>query len=105
MNREGTYEELFAIRHDIMKQRQAHASFAYLHSNKIKNFFELNKMRLEILDTQLKMIYDNHVSKDDNGVYKKSEDGKVWVYKSKDDEVSFHKKFTELMKMQILIIS
>ena len=103
MGIQGTYEQLFLIRQDIMKQSNEHPSFAYLNRGKLKAFFNLNDMRLRMMDDELKAIYDEHVAKDANGVYEKHVDGKDWVYNSQEDAALFKQRFHVFMSREITI--
>ncbi len=100
---QATYSDLLALRHDIQTQSNESIAFRYFNRQKIKTFFNDNKIRLQIMDDYLKVLYDTHVCKDAQGKYIKDDIKNDWQYVSSAGEEIFKAAFEKFMNASISI--
>ncbi len=87
MTLEGNYQDLANLQNDILIQQSRSAAFAFFNKEKIKNFFSKNKMRLEIMEKNLRSMQQEHVLQDEHNEFKKEvrEGREYWVFKTDAD--------------------
>lgn len=81
-----TYNDLDALNRSIYKESESPA-FAFLLKEKIKNFYQRNAIRLNVMEDKFKELVEKHVlhNEKDEPITKKNEQG-ILVYDFKDEE-------------------
>ena len=96
----SNYKELLQIDNDIQIQMKSPA-FELFNREKIKRFYNLNKLRLNILKTKLAAMMTEHIRTDDTtGEFMKINVGdgvEHWLFKTDADKEEYEAKWIALM--------
>lgn len=63
---EVTYNQLLALRDDIIYQQRRSASFFYFNKARVERFFNVNAMPLRLLETRMSEFVKKYVKHDEN---------------------------------------
>ncbi len=104
----ATYKELMDLDQDIRQQMSMSPSFRVFNREKIKRFYNENKVSQKILGDTINALMELHVRKDEKGHFKQIKNiggaPATWDCKSEDDASDFTRSLGLFLKKSIEMI-
>lgn len=100
-----TYNQLLALRDDIIFQQQTSASFFYFSRARVDRFFSQNTFQLNILKSRMDEFVTKYVKHDENGqpCKEKKEDRDYYVFETDENKQKYSDAVTNFLKIKTTI--
>ncbi len=102
----GTNNQLLQIRREIQEYSANSITYALFNQEKIKRFYQLNNIRLGLVDEKLNALVKKFVKHDDEQKpikLKEAEGLAEWDYNNEDDRKAFFIEYADLMNKNLTI--
>jgi hypothetical protein len=105
MTIQGSYQMLDALQRDMHLLQTNSPALSFLLGEKIKKFYQTNRMRLNILNGKRNEFLEKHCMLDANGkpMLKDGEQGKEYSWLSDEHKAEYEKEMLDLYQMNFEI--
>lgn len=105
MRKKTNFRELSLLLQDIEQQSNAHPTFTLFHRDKIKEFYESNRGRIDELGERTQGVLKQYAKLDERGMplIIQTPQGPQIQFKSDEDLKEYQKFYYELLKEEIYL--
>ncbi len=100
-----TYNQLLALRDDILNQQRTSACFFYFNKPKVDRFFSQNHITLSVLKSRMDEFITKYVKfdKDKQPITEEKNGTLIYTFYSPEDEEAYKKALTHFLSLKISI--